>query len=864
MWPYKKGLGVQLSYGVNGNGIVESREVNVDEEGDIELHPHVVFPRLRNKGINLHRLKNSKAVLVNQQEDNHWDIDERDYSLAEQISENLEYLTRNGTYVPQDLFKSHAIEGDYLISNEVYDPTYDSLTCTFRIRNHDDVVSKVFVYVTGETGCILNLCEMRMSTHRLFSSKKGTYHGIANIPDLGKPFKVTISEPIKQVGSKEASNALQPFPIIIVRTDHKIFVLTSEPSEKGKKGVNFGLEMIGEIGYGSLKGHEFAHFSFDPYEDFQFSVIDVKGNFGFWEIKYGPRNKSVKRIQLKRNEMEETLPNTSEYSIHDPLELSNWKKIFWGNSNTNILAFSRSSITQFEVDKSAKGERLVTFNTWSTLQDVQYSNNHDFLFVLTSKEIIWFKVGPTLERLLSWKHFLDDNDPSLRISFMETTCDKGETSFLCIIYSAVSPIMTIYNFGIRNEKPHSLKDPYFIERTEDSAINQNNLRGVFITELNADFFGTKDDNDITMESQNAEDAKVYGIFTLNNNLRLTVTCFTDIPGLEMKSKHLLYENRSDLSSSTESLNHINSHRKEKDRYFKRFSKEEFLNFLDTALLGRELTPENDEVKQIQEYAFKLGEATRYLATNKQSTRQNFTSLIDIPDGLPKGITNITEFDSMIEQLGMFYSSKGITVFNLVPAFKEDMLDFIGDTKKNDRSELLSLFEALNEFYQELPANFAESNATKRTAIILYLSLLKLHLSKEEEEIDYERLFNEEYDGASSEIKAVLNSWSEATESTNESETPSSSQFQESLAIMSSMPSIKIMSQMNDNTNVASSQRGSELPSSQIDEPSLRFQTSNSQNTVSRLNSQQTQRSLASQTGSSSQKRMKKKRKRGFA
>lgn len=578
-----------------------------------------------------------------------------------------------------------------------------------------------------------------------------------------------------------------------------------------------------------------------------------------------PGKKSVKRVQLKRYKMEGNSPITSEYSIYDPLELSNWKRIFWGDSNTNILAFSRSSITQFEVNKTAKGERLVTFNTWSTLQDVQYSKNHDFLFVLTSKEIIWFKVVPSLERLLSWKHFLDDSDPSLRITFMETTYDKGETSFLCIIYSAVSPIMTIYNFGIKNDKPYSLKDPYLIERPEYSAINQDNLRDVFITELNADFFGTYDYHDMTIKSQNAEDAKVYGIFTLYNSLRLTVTCFTDIPGLEMRCEHLLYENRSDLSSSTESLNHITLYHKEKDRYFKRFSKEEFLNFLDNLLFGRQSSPEKDEVKQIQEYAFKLGEATRYSAPNEKATQQAFTSLIDIPDGLPpKGVTDITEFDSMLEQLSLFYRSKGIDVFDFVPDFKDDTLDFIEDTKKNDRSELLSLFDALNDLYQESPANLAELTPTKNTAIILYLSLLKLHLRKEEEEINYERVFDEEYDGAPSEIKAVINSWSEATESTNELNSPNSSHFHESQAITPSIPSIKIMSQMNDDTKLVSSQRASELPSSQIDEPSsLRFQSSNSQS-VSRLNSQQTQRNLASQTGSLSQKRMKKKRKRGFA
>ena len=198
-------------------------------------------------------------------------------------------------------------------------------------------------------------------------------------------------------------------------------------------------------------GFNFSDVTFNPWVSTQFGVVDVKGNFGIWNI-------NSKKEALTKLKKFDSNPKTSsdepdsslkvESTIHDVTELSNWKRIIWAHDYNHIFVVSRSSLTQFELTPELSSQRLITSDTWSKIQDIHKNpESMKYAFILTSKELIWFEVSNPLRRLMSWKHFLDDKDPSLRLQVSEyEDCSK----FICIIYSQIRPIILVYNFGIKD------------------------------------------------------------------------------------------------------------------------------------------------------------------------------------------------------------------------------------------------------------------------------------------------------------------------------------------------------------------------------------------------------------------------------
>ena len=91
MWPSKEGLGVQLSYGVNGNGIVVSSE-NPNSSTYKRL-PRLEFPRIRNQGITLNKVGKSNIVLVNDQTSS--------FDLNAKVYNNLQNAVANQPHQPK-------------------------------------------------------------------------------------------------------------------------------------------------------------------------------------------------------------------------------------------------------------------------------------------------------------------------------------------------------------------------------------------------------------------------------------------------------------------------------------------------------------------------------------------------------------------------------------------------------------------------------------------------------------------------------------------------------------------------------------------------------------------------------------------
>lgn len=924
MWPSKEGLGVQLSYGVNGNGIVVSNENS--NSSTYKRLPRLEFPRIRNQGITLNKVGKSNIVLVNQQTSS-FDLNAKVYNNLQNAVANQplqpkrKMYSDSNIYVPEEILKSYLIESRSLTSTIAYDPTFGQMFTIFDVRSRSGLTSsKAIAFVTGETGTILNISILKYEIKELLNNRKESVDVNALIPLLTDPFQVSLSEPIKQIEHCKLKEGFDYIPLyLIIRSDSRVYVLNCFKGKSQHYNSHIELDILGELQTSDLMGFNFSDVTFNPWVSTQFGAVDVKGNFGIWNI-------NSKKEALTKLKKFDSNPKTSsdepdsslkvEPTIYDVTELSNWKRITWAHDYNHIFVVSRSSLTQFELTPELSSQRLITSDTWSKIQDIHKNpESMKYAFILTSKELIWFEVSNPLRRLMSWKHFLDDKDPSLRLQVSEY---EDSSKFICIIYSQIRPIILVYNFGIKDGMPFSLKDPYYIRKSTDQrGNNTGQIRQVFLTELNRQFYSSaKDDENITTDSTFPKHM-VMALFELSTDLGLTLNLYNTTANLHL-NKSLIKADNLDSSSSCESSTNFERDIKIRDKlsYFKKFSKADFESIAKGLKCDTNATKGDDEIKIVQDYAFRLGEGAMQL--NEEWNKLNaiddisinkdpyYLSLNDISSSLPLSISDITEFDSMIEQLSSFYGTKDINVSSKVGKSFLEGLELFADHLKSDGNlyTVNDISSIIKKAYEnEALQGYNHSNILKKLSILIGASLIKAKtngLGKY-----YLKKLDLAMKNATTQVQSILNDWDNENYDNNHESPTRVDNFDSQVTIpdiiTSSMPTIKVASQSRSTpkshskvpsrtsqlrhkalTQTASAADGYKSPLSQSTEipsnpsssdgpsqESLRFSQEGKSSQLippsSRLTSQHSQKRFMSSQASGSQRKVKKKkRKGGFA
>ena len=124
--------------------------------------------------------------------------------------------------------------------------------------------------------------------------------------------------------------------------------------------------------------------------------------------------------------------------------------------------------------------------------------------------------------------------------------------------------------------PFSLKDPYHIRKSTDQRGNKGQIRQVYLTELNKQFYSSvKDDENITTDS-NFPKHMVIALFELSTDLGLTLNLYNTTANLHL-NKSLI--NKVLITSQLELCVATNFERdvrmRDKLSYFKKFSKADF-------------------------------------------------------------------------------------------------------------------------------------------------------------------------------------------------------------------------------------------------------------------------------------------------
>lgn len=678
MWPHKAGLGVRLSYGVFGNPNVEVESASNANfiSSDDYLQPKITFPRNEgdkkadqylNEVLNKPLLKkplNHSVGEVYQSSETNTSFDDENFGT---------------TSVPSKILSSYGLETKAIDSAMAYDPGFGDIVQKFQIKPQSTVVTlDGLVHVTGEALSVLSLSIILQDARSI---------------KLSPTYEVDFLDQIRQV--EVAENEEKSRLIILVRTRVKVYVSTcklSRYSSNSKSGPNFQLSIIKEISAHKLQQSTFADVAVCAANVRKFAIVDIQGNLSAWIIN----RKHDKVLRLGTSDM--------QLSIIDTNNLSNWLRLTWLPNVNSILLSTRTMIVRHDFD-TATQKALVTSNTWSRIRDIQCVG--DMLFYLTSKELIWLRCGTEIERLLSWKHFLNDCDPSLRLLVF-----TQKESYSLFIYSQASPLVLVYSLGYEDAKPCSSRDPYMIQLSDSTGLKQ-------------------------LIPSRVIDSSDIDVIELSSTLHLRQRRLQFGP---------LAQNSSSKKNGLEFRG--SSTTKHKHRYRHRHSEK-----LHAALLENNLGNENEElIEAIQNYASQLGAA--FEADNQKQTFSSgsYHSLLEIDHHPPLNILDLGDLDDMISEFETSSLTEGINIKSFI------------NNALIKRNEFLTIPQAqthICDIHTLLQQVFGECNTTKsitNTSLVLGLSLIKC----QDQGNQFQTKYNDQKSASNQSVQELLDEWDFST------------------------------------------------------------------------------------------------------
>ncbi|KAL6450219.1 RRN6 RNA polymerase I-specific transcription initiation factor RRN6 [Candida maltosa Xu316] len=742
-WAHKKGLGVRLSYGVHGNGIVSidslpksqthDDDMLVDDKQDEMIHTQ--FPRInksrkkltcKGKGVDSKELVKSQTstfTINSSMYDN--------FNMPHLRSNRVPRSLTSRVYVPQDILSSFTVESDALTSNMAYDPNCGDVLQLFEIYvTSEDAYIDGIAYLTGESMSILNIS--------VYDYHKGEI-------SLSTPYQIDFRDPVLQVIVNDQFNKRG---IIAVRTAAKFYVLSlvSNKVTDLQSIPDFEISVFGEVSAISLARYSFADISFCANNKRKIAVVDIKGNFGVWYI-----NKSVPTIR----QLVSDKPNNDAFL--NTRSLSNWRRVYGLPSSNNVL--------ETEVTRRT----IITSNTWSRIRDFTLLDK--YAFMLTSKELIWFDFSNGMKRLISWKHYLDDADPSLKFQVLEIKTNE----FTCFVYSQVSPIIIVFTFGIVDNKPFSLRDPYFLRKSfENLQLRQINVHKV--------------GNKMVLFELTTDLALFYRELTIGDNTMDVVDTSMTIPN--------------DIEVV--------------DKYFNQFNEKQLQNFrlqLEEQPLLDDVS-ESQQIEEIQKYAYELGSGFAKMGSSQQSLgSSNYFSLYDVCNNIPLNVSDLLELDDMIAQLESSLPPDRLKVRSLINNSFIQRNKFINTQQTQTH---------INDIYKMIDKIYVRDNKNSSkiaVSILIGISLIKCCYVSDQLTADFESVKSE----APSNVQSLLEEWDaeeEEVQSIEETQTQHDSQFLTpsfpTIRVNNSQPSLRqqVLTQNSQSQMIPSSQKFSSQLSSQ--------------------------------------------------
>lgn len=337
-------------------------------------------------------------------------------------------------------------------------------------KSHERSRSKdlpIIVMACGSTGDILRLvllrteklgwdAEKKLGLRRLAfrGAEQGWWWG-KHGPILQVCFAETKSETCPWLAVRYHSATIILYPLVL---SHPVQSSSSSLSLSQCPPSRLDANHITTLCIQSTGGSPHADVSFNPWDNMQFGIIDHQGHWTLWRLKRHVQGKGFwtanaglsGHISEGNGEDSESEDSESEDSGSEDSESENqnddgWGKILWVGSGDMILVANRRMLSLFHLKEDVNrlmSPKLSFSGSKDLILDVRRSPSDDnHVFVTTCTRIFWLHIPSFREIgsdkdskseasvLLSWRHFRDQDDFSLRISVLKD--DESAYSLLC-------------------------------------------------------------------------------------------------------------------------------------------------------------------------------------------------------------------------------------------------------------------------------------------------------------------------------------------------------------------------------------------------------------------------------------------------
>ncbi|KAI9753465.1 MAG: hypothetical protein M4579_005149 [Chaenotheca gracillima] len=261
---------------------------------------------------------------------------------------------------------------------------------------------------------------------------------------------------------------LQTSTVVMRPKLHRAPVPVSDFEKGGLNGKSrLNPNVVLNVPIRSTGGKPHADVSFNPWYQHQIAIVDQAGRWSIWDI-----------TETKIQKLKEPLPSATGFIKENPTSLDHadgWARICWSGSVNMLVVSNRRTLAIFSLS-SRVPVRLETpdlgiAKTTSWILDLKRSPiDPSHLFVLTSTHIVWLEVtshtlpratnesqDPGAKVLLSWRHFRDGEDVTLRLE-----CLPVQDVLYVSLYSSLTTFATVFQFSKPEGSliPLSTADPF--------------------------------------------------------------------------------------------------------------------------------------------------------------------------------------------------------------------------------------------------------------------------------------------------------------------------------------------------------------------------------------------------------------------
>lgn len=483
-----------------------------------------------------------------------------------------------------------------------------------------------------------------------------------------------------------------------------------------------------------------ADITFNPWNEVQVALIDVKGNWFVYQLPY---KKDGRLFELKAHNLSLTM--LSKGNIYDPEDVYTFKRISWSSSSERLLLVSSNKVIEVDVDERWQ-RHVVEAVSWSSIWEYK-SIEYGLGILLTSKEVIIIdkENGEGIKRLISWKHDLESTERNYKFSTHILEFQDIKLLFVSI-YSKNDNMIYGHSFLLQGDN--------YMSVGEDTVINiVDDLSGI---DTISDTHQLFDEN-----------------FDIHNE-RVKINIFLQgLNDTKIRQYMLEVSNEADMTETN-----YNYKGKEDTELYLNLVKPAN-NVADIALFlfqnisynPPEGYSEDFDDSTLEGYGYLLSKSLNKLI--KSDSDENNTQLIDDIGESSEYFSNLNEFSSLLQQFVEYYQEQDISFTDLRSLFSILLNESIDDMDIFN-SKLLQCWELItsnaeyltNEVVKDLVFNYFryfKRNKYERRDQKCIESLRKPYMDvlsiwgKTDEELmsDHETGLNSEVDGFGRDSQPII-------------------------------------------------------------------------------------------------------------